>query len=110
VCSSSSKLLSSCQYTRAALDTQPAAPPHALTSCYALYCYTCRLFPGLLQHVACAHIATAVTQERVSAAETALSLLTAGPTTCEALLLKSLAHVLLGDFKAASAAVKASAR
>lgn len=69
-----------------------------------------RLYPGLLQHVACAHIATAVTQERVSAAETALAVLRAGATTCEALLLQSVAHVLLGDFQAASAAIKASSR
>lgn len=73
-------------------------------------CFACRLYPGLLQHVACAHLATAVTQERVSAAETALALLRAGPTTCEALLLKSVAHALLGDYQAASAAIKASAR
>lgn len=75
-------------------------------------CLPCarRLYPGLLQHVACAHIATAVTQERVSAAETALAVLRAGATTCEALLLQSVAHVLLGDFQAASAAIKASSR
>lgn len=81
--------------------------PRRRTAC--LSC-VCRLYPGLLQHVACAHIATAVTQERVSAAETALAVLRAGATTCEALLLQSVAHVLLGDFQAASAAIKASAR
>jgi hypothetical protein len=70
----------------------------------------CRLYPGLLQQAASAHIATAVTQERVLAAETALSLLRACPTTCEALLLKGVAHVLLGDFQAAAAAIRASAR
>lgn len=70
----------------------------------------CRLYPGLLQHAALAHIGTAVTQERVPAAETALSLLRACPTTCEALLLQGVAHVLLGDFQAAAAALKASAR
>lgn len=70
----------------------------------------CRLYPGLLQQAASAHIATAVTQERVPAAETALSLLRACPTTCEALLLKGVAHVLLGDFQAAAAAIRASAR
>lgn len=70
----------------------------------------CRLYPGLLQHAAAAHIATAVTQERVSSAEVALTLLRAAPTTCEALLLQSVSHVLLGDFQAAAAAVKAAAR
>jgi hypothetical protein len=64
----------------------------------------------MLQTAAAAHLATAVTQQRVADAHTALALAKAAPASCESLLLRGVAHMLLGDPPAAAAAIKAAAR
>jgi hypothetical protein len=46
----------------------------------------------------------------VADVQTALALAKAVPASCEALLLRGVAHMLLGDTQAAAAAIRAAAR
>uniref|UniRef100_A0A383WG92 Uncharacterized protein n=1 Tax=Tetradesmus obliquus TaxID=3088 RepID=A0A383WG92_TETOB len=67
------------------------------------------LYPGLLQIAATAHIAVGFTERRPPAIRTASQLLRAVPASCEVLLLRAVADVLLGKTEAAVACVKEAA-
>jgi hypothetical protein len=73
-------------------------------------CQTRRLYPSLLQIAATAHIAVGFTERRPPTIRTASQLLRAVPASCEVLLLRAVADVLLGETEAAVACVKEARR
>ncbi|KAF6262514.1 hypothetical protein COO60DRAFT_613137 [Scenedesmus sp. NREL 46B-D3] len=64
------------------------------------------LYPGLLQIAATAHIAAGFTDRHPPTVRTANQLLRAVPGSCEVLLLRAVAEMLLGETEAALACVK----
>jgi hypothetical protein len=68
-----------------------------------------RLYPGLLQIAATAHIAAGFRQRAPAAVRTALALLRGLPSSAEVLLLRGVGAVLLGDPTTGVASIKAAA-
>ncbi|KAF8073049.1 hypothetical protein HT031_000710 [Scenedesmus sp. PABB004] len=83
------------------------APWDAVARCAAA---TPWLYPGLLQVAATAHLARGFKERRPEHVRTAAALLRAVPVSCEVLLLRGVASVLLGDPAAAVESIKAAAR
>lgn len=73
-------------------------------------CAPHRLYPGLLQIAAIAHIASGFCERRPSTIRAGLGVLRSLPASCEVLLLRGVGSLLLGEPGAAAGFIKAAAK